>query len=238
MTVASGLLTDPEYVTLAYDDDGSVTDIYLSDTVQSKIFRLDPEPPYALSLVASAATSALLDRYPRDLVVDGNGDLLVAQDSPTAGAGRILRVNPTTGVVSVVSEGGLLHTPMSLAIERTTGDLLVADADFGWLREGAIIRVSPGSPSTQSVVHLGPFAVPHSLAHAAPFGLDIAANGDVLLLELYETISRIDVTNPTPAGRTEISVGGFFNAPWEIALDLDENVLVGDYGARATMTVW
>jgi len=93
---------------------------------------------------------------PTGLALAANGDLLVADPRGIARqgglAGQVVRVNPITGVQTVVSLGGLLADPWGIAVARN-GLILVTDpVDFG--SAARITRIDPVTAS-QTVVSTG-----------------------------------------------------------------------------------
>ena len=88
--------------------------------------------------------------FPTGVVVEGDGTILIADtDAGTNGAGALFRVDPTTGVRTLLSDfgnttqGPLGANPFGVAVEAA-GSILVADADAQTHRNrGALFRVDP-----------------------------------------------------------------------------------------------
>lgn len=204
--LASGL-NNAQFIALKYASDGKVMDIFVSDTSGYRIVRLDPVTFAQTNVV----TSGGLLGWPRDLVVDGDGDLLVADYERK----QVVRVNPRTGEQSLVSSGDILRGPMGLAIERT-GSLVVADN-----LSKTILRVDPCTGEQSKIYE---YSVDEHVTHVV-----IDAQGDFIVGEYpayyHGTISRI---NPTTGVRSVISKDGLMGFVWEIALDENGKILVAD----------
>ena len=102
-------------------------------------------------------SAAALGGTPFGIVAAPDGRLYVTLFRP----GRILRLDPDTGVPSVVTSGGLLDSPSGLAI-GPDGQLYVAES---WLPlRGSIVRVDPNSGAQELVATSGEFTYPFDIA--------------------------------------------------------------------------
>lgn len=148
------------------------------------------------------------------------GDILVADTRFPFDAGRIIRVDPTTGAQTVIASGGTLANPYRLAV-AANGDILVVDRDaFGG--GGGVIRVDPVT-GTQTTVSSNGFFV-------EPSGIAIAANGDILVTDAHAVdgggaVIRID---PATGAQTIVSSGGNFVDPDGIAIAANGDIFVVD----------
>ena len=100
-------------------------------TAFNSVLRIDPQTG-AQSVVADV-------QDPVDITVGPNGDLFV-----TAGASdtaRVIHIDPVTGILRVVSGGGLLEIVRGIAVEAD-GDILVANR-HGDRRGGDLLRIDP-----------------------------------------------------------------------------------------------
>lgn len=103
------------------------------------------------------ASIAALGGIPFGIVATRDGRLYVSLIRP----GRILRLDPDTGIPSVVTSGGLLDSPLGLAL-GPDGQLYVAES---WLPlRGSIVRVDPNSGAQALVATSGEFIYPFDIA--------------------------------------------------------------------------
>lgn len=89
---------------------------------------------------------------PKGVAVEANGTILVTRNGGSLGGrGVLVRVNPSSGVRTVVNnfadpsqgQGGVLGmTPLGVAV-RANGDILVIDANAGINNRGTLFRVDP-----------------------------------------------------------------------------------------------
>src|SRR5262249_9661545 len=86
------------------------------------------------------------------ILVAPDGSLIVSDANAIDGRGAIFRVDPHTGVQTVISQDGQFQEPVGLAF-APDGSLLVADLDAAG-GGGALIRVDL-APGTQSIVSPG-----------------------------------------------------------------------------------
>ena len=129
-------------------------------------FRLGPGLGLALFVALCALTGA--DSASAQALTPG--DIYVSDPNAFAGAGGVIKINPTTGAQTAVSQGGLFVDPVYLAVSAA-GDLFVVDsASQG---SGAVIRVNP-STGAQTLVSSGGLL-------DGPAGIAIGANGDLFL---------------------------------------------------------
>ena len=127
-------------------------DVYVADPDafggNGGVIRVDPTTG-ARTTVSENTAPAGAPRFadPRGIVVAANGDILVADPGAFGGSGGVIRVDPTTGARTTVSEntapagGPSFVEPRGIAV-AANGDILVADLDaFGG--NGGVIRVDP-----------------------------------------------------------------------------------------------
>lgn len=88
-----------------------------------------------------------------DLIVDGFGDILVTSTP------RVVRVDPVTGLQSVVHGAGQLVGSLTGIALETNGDLLFANRDTD-----TISRIDPNSGSLTLVTTGGLFIEPFGIA--------------------------------------------------------------------------
>jgi len=186
------------------------------------IIRVDPVTGAQISISSATFPSgAGFLGNPQDIVIDANGDLLVADFSGPSGflngiGGGVIRIDPTTGAQTVVSSGGLFGSPRAIAIDAS-GDILVPinpilDAQFG--RPSGVIRVNPQT-GAQTAVSSGGLIVD-------PIGIAIESNGDILVTDS----SGIIEIDPITGAQTLAFFGGFIQNPRRIAIDANDDILV------------
>src|SRR5687767_7040259 len=77
------------------------------------------------------------------------GDILVVDPNSFGGVGAVFRVDPITGIQTVISSGGFFQEPVAIGIEAD-GNIVVTD------RTGMVIRVNPET-GDQTVLSAGGF---------------------------------------------------------------------------------
>src|SRR5436190_22811551 len=98
------------------------------------------------------------------------GDILVADAIASGGAGAVLRIDPTSGAQTVVSERAFFSLAVALAIEDD-GKIVVANRSLP-----GVVRVDPQT-GTQTIVAFGPPLID-------PFGLALEADGSILVTDV------------------------------------------------------
>ncbi|MDQ4040970.1 MAG: hypothetical protein M3141_04400, partial [Actinomycetota bacterium] len=125
-----------------------VADPEAGPNASGRIIRVDRETGFRMRVSDNSAPAggiAFVD--PIDVAVEPDGNIVVADLSALNG-GALIRVNPTTGVRSLISDNlnppgnPQFVNPFGLAIE-STGQILVADSDSGPLIHGVLMRVDP-----------------------------------------------------------------------------------------------
>jgi streptogramin lyase len=218
-----------------------------------RVFVVDPGPfpppgPFAglvmrvhptngvRTLVSDDATPQVAPFFsvPFRLALEADGDILVVdRDTGFDSAGRVIRVDPLTGVRTLVSANGSpaggpeLVEPFAIALEAD-GQILVADRDT--VPGGAVIRVDPATGARSMV----------SGGFVAPAGLALEADGDILVVDTYAgsvpggAVFRVD---PVTGARTLVSSnsspagGPSFLEPLAIAREADGSILVANYAS-------
>ena len=95
---------------------------------------------------------------------------------PTSGGdGRIIRVDPATGVQSLVSQGGELVDPAGIAVAPDGTLFVVENVGVGPARDPAVIRIDPAT-GAQSVLTRG-----GNLCY--PFGIAIEPSGNLIVTD-------------------------------------------------------
>ena len=195
---------------LAVDADGNV---YVADEHNHRIRRIDAISGVITAVVGGSATAGAQDeegrgvslRLPRGLSLDASGMLFVAD----MGAQKVLRLDPSTGVMQSVAGSGIegfsgeMGAPLSAtldgprgAIVSPAGLLTIADTENGRVRQvtGAGLETIAGTGasgvaaaaplSATTVAMSGPQALPYGsgtvTAHLTASG---SATGTVALVE-------------------------------------------------------
>jgi len=233
------------------------------------LFRVDPSTG-TRSLLSDFGNAALgtTGAFPTGLVIESSGNILVidrnagtslpACAAVGGGCGALFRVDPSTGVRTVVSDFGNSAqgptgvNPVGVAIEAS-GNIVVIDRDAGTagpacfgLGCGALFRVNSSTGVRTIVSDFGNGAL--GTTGVRPSGITIDASGNILVTDpsagtaSYSACSssgcgalfRVD---PSTGVRTVVS--DFGNAaqgplgiiPQGLAIDASGNILVIDEGA-------
>src|SRR3954454_11780380 len=168
-------------------------------------------------------------------------DILVADQNALGGTGAVIRVNPVTGARTTVSAnndpagGPSFVDPAGLTL-APNGDILVVDPAAYPGAGGGVIRVNPvtgaRTPVSQNAAPAG------GPSFVDPFGIALAANGDILVTDqnAFGGGGGVIRVNPVTGARTAVSDNttqpGFpnFDAPWGIDTEADGNIVVADPG--------
>src|SRR5262245_41609300 len=172
---------------------------------------------------------------PLGVVIAPNGDLLVADQNAFTGAGGgVIRVNPSTGQRTTVSEnaspagGPAFVDPFALTL-AANGDILVSDQNaFGG--GGGVIRVDPATGVRTTVTeNAAPSGAPF---FDAPFGITTEANGSIVVAD--STLAALVRVDPVTGTRTVLSDNSTpvgtpaFDDPYGIVRAASGDIVVGD----------
>ena len=179
---------------------------------------------------------------PDGVAIEAGGSLLVTDSNAFGGGGAVFRVDPLTGVRTVLSQnaapagGPSFVDPTGIAVEQD-GDILVADRNAFTANTGGIIRVDPltGVRTTVSE-NTAPAGGPSFLE---PQGVAVAADGDILVAETdgFGATGGIISVDPLTGVRTTLSSnaapagGAGFSDPFGLTLEADGDILVVDASA-------
>jgi streptogramin lyase len=172
------------------------------------------------------------------------GDIVFADSGDAVNGGFLVKVDPATGLKTVISSGGSLRTPFDVTIDAT-GQLVVSDC-------GRLLRVDPDT-GTQNVLadnSLGTLGIPYGLclngagqvlaanmaavvqvdpltgqtatvssggSFRCPLGVAAAANGELFVLNMAYPPQILRV-NPQNGGQKLVTQGGFLNRPQSITI--------------------
>jgi hypothetical protein len=170
--------------------------------------------------------------------------IVVSDQEAFGGSGGLIRVDPATGARTTLSEntsplGGPDFANPSDVVLANNGDMLVVDTNAFAGAGGGVIRVNPvtGARTTLSE-NSSPSGGP---SFVDPFGIALAANGDILVADQNAFgggggVIRVD---PVTGARTTVTENATppgapaFDAPWGIVEVANGDVLVADAGAFA-----
>jgi DNA-binding beta-propeller fold protein YncE len=153
--------------------------IYTANSFSSGavILRTDPVSG-SLVEVSRNGPQGTLFRRPYDLAVEADGSLVVADlGVPNARDGAIIRVDPLTGVQSLVSSGGEFYDPAGIAV-APNGQLYVVD-NRAPDNDGAVIKVDPQTGEQRLVTVRSD--LPGFDKLDLPFGIAIESDGDLIV---------------------------------------------------------
>jgi hypothetical protein len=233
---------NPGDVALEADGNLLVADYDSFADMGGGLIRVDPVTGLRSTVSANGAPAGGPSfSAPSGIAVAPGDDILVADRQAFGGGGGVIRVDPTTGDRTRVSENanppGLPNfvEPAGIAL-APNGDILVADED-AFEGFGGIIRVDPATGARTTLSASGePAGGPSFLQ---PVGIAVAPNGDLLVTDedAYGGTGGVMRVDATSGARTTISanaapVGGtLFGQPYGIALAPSGQILVADFEA-------
>ena len=147
--------------------------------------------------------------FPSGLVVQTNGDWLIADAAGMAGnpAGtEVLRLQPANSNLTVVTPRGFLTVPAGLA-QEPSGNLLVANAGGFAGSPDEVVRVDVATGS-QTVLSTNQLLV-------RTFGVAVNLDGEVFTANGNGLVVKVD---PTTGGQAQIGASGIFSELVGIAL--------------------
>lgn len=186
--------------------DGEIikVDIGAPVVVSSGEFLVNPR-----SVIAGSET-VLYVADPVGLRDDGAGGVLADQ------TGRIITVNPTSGVQAILSEGNHLGTPVDVSM-ALNDDLLVADAT------GKVIAISSHS-GTQTLLQSGGLL-------ADPRAIASAIDGDIFVADGVNGILSLDPDTFVPSVLVPLGSGGVgVLDPFDLLPAWNDQLFVSDSG--------
>jgi streptogramin lyase len=117
----SGVFSSPRGIVI--DASG---DFLVAEPSDDAIYRVNPASGFQSAFSVAGAPPETF-HFPSDIALEADGGLLVTDAPSLPEARRVLRVEPTGGIPSVLSKDGLLTFPRGIAIEAN-GNAVVADS--------------------------------------------------------------------------------------------------------------
>jgi PKD domain len=230
---------------------------YVANSVVTKqsapapvILRADPSTG-GLTEISRNGGQGDLFRHPYDIVVAGDGSLLVADMGAFATStdrtadGRIIRVDPVTGQQSIVTSGNLLVDPAGLTI--APDGLIYVVENVGTLGVPSVISVNPATGAQTLVTQGGELCYPFGIAAEADGSLLVTDYGDfsdgsTVINCVYDFGALIRIDEGTHAqsivSRNAAEWGNFFRNPLGVTIEPGGRVLVvNQNGATALVSV-
>jgi len=190
-------------------------------------------------------------RHPYDIVVAGDGSLLVADMGAFATStdhtadGRIVRVDPVTGRQSIVTSGNLLVDPAGLTI--APDGLIYVVENVGTLGTPSVISVNPATGAQTLVTQGGQLCYPFGIAAEADGSLLVTNYGDfsdgstvINCVHDFGALVRIDggTHAQTILSRNGTEWGNLFRNPLGVTVEPGGRILVvNQNGATALVAV-
>ena len=166
------------------------------NTVDGAIIVSDPgstpqitqiNPDGSIHIISSGG----LLQTPRGIGVDGNGDILVVDQT----ALLLLKVDPITGSQSIVSSGGFFNSPSQFVIEAS-GQIVVADTH----QDNGLIRVDPVTGGQTVVSSFGFFSNPEDVAIDAGYDLIVADTNGIIRVDPITGAQSLIASSVGPTG--------------------------------------
>jgi hypothetical protein len=165
---------------------------------------------------------------PAGLAVAPSGQVWVADNLAPDGDGRIIRVDPSTGAQTTVTEGGRLDLPFGIALEPG-GSLVVANREAAGDRDpcvaaGKVVRVDPVTGAQELVSEVNDLYRPLGLAVQADGGLVVANE-----CSGHGGLIGVDPLGGAQSVITSNNTHDVLETPERIAFDPGGALLVTDY---------
>lgn len=197
------------------------------------ILRTEPGTGSLVEVSRNGPQGNLFQR-PYDLAVEPDGKLVVADlGVPNRKDGAVIRVDPLTGVQSLVSSGGEFFDPAGIAV-APDGQIFVVD-NRAPDNDGAVIRVDPRTGAQTLVTERS--SAPGRQLLDLPFGIAIESDGKLVvsnrespallpvLCPILGTVVRVD---PATGEQTRVSSAGHIAWPLGLAVGPDGGIVVAN----------
>jgi len=155
--------------------------------------------------------------FPTDIAREASGDFLICDEY----ASTILRLNGSTGTLSVVSQGNLVVAPTGLAV-GPDGAIYESDAAY-W-----ILRIDPATGDQTLLAEHGYVF--------DPVGVRLGPDGNLYVVDepLGEALFRVD---PLTGAQSLVTRRGFFWDMEELEFLQDGSILVSNWGPVSTSLI-
>jgi len=160
-------------------------------------------------------------RDPENVVIDSDGNILVADGRAAGGNGAIIKVDPVTGFQTILSSNAIStlnlfdRGPEDLVLDAN-GDIIVLDDG-----DGSIIRVNPLNGEQTLISDNDQFS-------GRPEGIALEADGMIIVAD--GNGQKIIRVHPVTGAQTVISSGGELVRPEGVAVAADGSIFVADGG--------
>jgi DNA-binding beta-propeller fold protein YncE len=209
--------------------------VYTANSFSTGAVILRTEPATgSLVEVSRNGPQGNLFRRPYDLAVEPDGKLVVADlGEPNRKDGAVIRVDPLTGVQSLVSSGSEFFDPAGIAV-APDGQIYVAD-NRAPDNDGAVIRVDPRSGAQTLVTERS--SAPGRGELDLPFGIAVERDGKLvvsnrespaslpLLCQILGKVVRVD---PVTGKQTRVSSAGHIAWPLGLTVRPDGGIVVAN----------
>ncbi|MEW6302152.1 MAG: Ig-like domain-containing protein [Verrucomicrobiota bacterium] len=182
------------------------------------IFRVDPNTGAQTTLTQGDNFYFLQGLEIAPTGTPNDGDIYVTSVGDGAAiTSKLIRVDPSTGVQTIISEGQNFNYPTGLAVE-SDGQIVVVDA-----KAMMVIRVDPSQPSNSNQTVLSDGAnAGQGIAFIQPTHVVIDGAGNLWVTDAKVNAGAnerdVFIVNKTTGNRTLISQDGFFEQPRGITL--------------------
>jgi streptogramin lyase len=161
-----GGVISPRGIAIAPLDANSNGEIYMTGRGAETLVEID-----RWTGLATEVTPVVYLKEPMDIVVDGDGTLLISEFDATDGSDGIVRVDPDQGLITTFYLSPDFVSPRGIALDGS-GQLMVADSGAA-----EIISMDVGTGITALLTT--------GLGLANPRGLGIEASGDLIVGERF-----------------------------------------------------
>ncbi len=203
---------NPSAVALEPDGHILVADRDAGSGISGALFRVDPDTGIRtlLSDFGNAAQGPV-GRNPTGVIVEADGDILVGDPDFGPADGAILRIDPATGMRTVLSDfddptqGATGTHPEDLTLDLA-GGILVNDTLLGTGNRGRLMRVDPASGFRTVLSDFGNAA--QGPLGQTLVGVAVRETGDILVLDDNSgtgSIGTLFVVNPVTGMRIALS---------------------------------